>query len=64
MKRKSLILRVWAGEDGVIHGQVSDPFSEWRQTFQNRVELWEVITLFLEEMPVAPPPDQRQSDAR
>ena len=43
MKRKSFILRLWLDDAGNFHGQLSDPYSNWRHPFIAKNELWQLL---------------------
>lgn len=50
MKRGSLVMRLWLDDDGLLHGQVSDPVTDWRRPFQDQNQLWTLLTEFLTDM--------------
>jgi len=63
MKHRSFIVRVWKDVQGRLRGQISDPFSEQRQTFQSAAELWAHIErLFAEVLPYEDPHNPKENE--
>lgn len=46
-QRRALVVRIWLDEDGLLHGQLSDPVSDWKRPFHDPTELWTFLQTFL-----------------
>ncbi len=50
-QRRALVLRIWLDEDGRLHGQLSDPLSDWKRPFHDPTELWHLLQTCLVSTP-------------
>jgi hypothetical protein len=46
-QRRALVVRIWLDEDGRLHGQLSDPLSDWKRPFHDPAQLWTYLQTFL-----------------
>ena len=44
---RALVVRIGLDEDGRLHGQLSDPLSDWKRPFHDSTELWTFLQTFL-----------------